>query len=284
MLTSIRALLQRARQEHFAVPLFNVFDLQGAEGMFEAAEAANAPVIVGIYSQLLARPNAHAFAAYMRQRAQDAAIPAAVMLDHGASFEQCMLAIKYGFTDVMYDGSRLSLEENIANTQAVVRAAHAVEVAVEAELGHVGSASDAHYRDDAVQRKGFTDPAMAERFVAETGVDFLAVAIGNAHGQYNGEPFIDQALLMDIQRRVPIPLSLHGGSGITEDQFRAAIGSGIAKINIATDIYVATARRIEQISADPKVTYFDLIPLVAQTFNERCAYFFDLFGAAGKAV
>ena len=282
-LSSIQPLLLCAYHEHYAVPLFDLFDIQGAEGMFAAAEELHAPVIVGIYSAALKQSNAHAFAAYLRQRALDATVPVALMLDHGASFEQCMQAITYGFTDVMYDGSKLPLEENIANTKIVVRAAHAVGVAVEAELGHVGSASAADYQATASQRIGFTDPVVAAQFVAETGADFLAVAIGNAHGLYNGDPFIDLPLLADIRRRVSIPLVLHGGSGISEGQFRAAIDNGIAKINVATELYVTTAKRIRQATQNPKATYFDLIPLVAETFKERCRYYLELFGAAGKA-
>jgi fructose-bisphosphate aldolase class II len=280
-LVSIANQLRKAHQEGYAVPLFNIFDIQGAEGMFAAVEEKRAPVIAGIYSALMEKSNAHAFAAYLRQRAADASVPVSVMLDHGASFELCIKAISYGFTDVMYDGSRLPLEENIANTQMVVRAAHAVGVGVEAELGHVGSGSD--YPEVAANRLGFTDPEMAEHFAAETGIDILAVAIGNAHGIYRGDPFIDMELLSAIRSRVSQPLALHGGSGISEEQFRAAISGGIAKINLATDLYVLTAKRLAAAFVEREITYFDMIPMVAETFHERCCYFLDLFGASGKA-
>lgn len=280
-LVSIADQLKKAQQEGYAIPLFDIFDIQGAEGMFAAVEEKRAPVIAGMYSALMEMPNAHAFAAYLRQRAADASVPVSLMLDHGAGFEQCIRAISYGFTDVMFDGSKLPLEENIAHTQMVVRAAHAVGVAVEAELGHVGSGSD--YPEVAANRTGFTNPEVAGRFVEETDVDFLAVAIGNAHGIYRGDPYMDMALLAEIRNQVVVPLVLHGGTGISEEQFRAAIAGGIAKINVATDLYVLTAKRLATAISEREITYFDMIPMVAQTFHERCCYYLDLFGAAGKA-
>jgi len=281
-LVSIADQLKKAQQEGYAIPLFDIFDIQGAEGMFAAVEEKRAPVIAGIYSALMEKPNAHAFAAYLRQRASDASVPVSLMLDHGASFEQCIQAISYGFSDVMFDGSRLPLADNIAHTQMVVRAAHAVGVAVEAELGHVGSGHE--YQEVAAKRIGFTDPETAWQFVDQTGVDFLAIAIGNAHGLYRGDPHIDIDLLADIRSRVSLPLVLHGGTGISEEQFRAAIAHGIAKVNVATDLYVLTAKRLSAALDEREITYFDMIPMVAQTFHERCCYYLYLFGASGKAI
>ena len=148
--------LARAQQEHYAIPLFDTFDMHSTDGMFLAIEEKRAPVIVAIYESAMDRPNARALAAYIRTRAEDATVPVSLMLDHGTSFEQCIKAISYGFTDVMYDGSKLPLEENIETTRWVVRAAHAVGVPVEAELGHVGRGSE--YQDFGALRKGFTDP------------------------------------------------------------------------------------------------------------------------------
>ena len=130
---------------------------------------------------------------------------------------------------------------------------------------------------------GFTDPAQVERFVAETGVDILAVAIGNAHGLYHGEPNLDIALLREIRSRVNVPLVLHGGTGIAPEQFRAAIAAGIAKINIATDLYVTTTRCVAGAVKDEKVSYFELGKMMTESFRQRCGYYLDLFGASGKA-
>jgi len=285
-LISIGPTLKRAQAEHFAVPLFDAFDSTSIDGIFAAAEEKHAPVIVALYTGILDHPNAHGLAEYIRIRANESPIPATLMLDHGGSFEHAVKALTWGFTDVMYDGSKLPFEENIANTQAVVRAAHAVGVYVEAELGHVGHGSE--YASFGRQRKGFTDPDVVANFVTETDVDSLAVAIGNAHGVYQGDPCLDIDLLKEIQQRVDIPLVLHGGSGISEEQFRAAIQAGIAKINIATDLYMTTARRlVERVNDDSGktdgVTYWALSTTAVESFQERCRYYLELFGAAGKA-
>jgi fructose-bisphosphate aldolase, class II len=283
---SIGPALKRAQVEHFAIPLFDAFDSISIDGIFAAAEEKHAPVIVALYTGVLDHPHTPALAEYIRVRAKASSIPATLMLDHGASLEHAMKAIAMGFSDVMYDGSKLPFEENITNTRAVVRAAHAAGIYAEAELGHVGMGSE--YASFGGQRKGFTDPALVEQFVAETGVDFLAVAIGNAHGVYQGEPNLDLDLLTDIRQRVDIPLVLHGGSGISEAQFRSAISAGIAKINIATDLYMTTARRLsERVRAgDEKaggLSYFELSATALESFRARCEYYLELFGAAGKA-
>lgn len=284
-LASIGPVLKRAQAEHFAVPLFDAFDSASIDGIFTATEEKRAPVIVAIYTGLLDQPNAHPLIEYVRARAEASPMPATLMLDHGGSFEHVMKALKWGFTDVMYDGSKLPFEENIATTCAVVRAAHSVGVPVEAELGHVGMGSD--YASFGAQRKGFTDPATVEQFVNETGVDYLAVAIGNAHGVYQGEPNLDIALLKDIRQCVDIPLVLHGGSGISEEQFRLSIATGIAKINIATDLYMTTAKRLyEQVRSDDwkldRGSYNVFSATAVESFRERCAYYLELFGSAGK--
>jgi fructose-bisphosphate aldolase class II len=279
-LVSIHHELLRAREGRYAVPLFDTFDMQSTEGMFAALEEQKAPAIIALYCRSLEQPNARAMAAYIRLRAEEATVPVSLMLDHGQSFEQCMRAIAYGFTDVMYDGSSLPLDENIANTRAVVRAAHAVGVHVEAELGHVGIGTE--YRTYGGQRKGFTDPAAVERFVAETSVDYLAVAFGTAHGLYEGEPDLDLELLREIRARVDIPLVMHGGTGLSTEQFRAAIAEGIAKINVATDLFVTAGRRLIAAAAAEDASYFGLGEVVTEAVRERCSHYIELFGAAGK--
>ena len=198
-LVSILRELERAQEGKYALPLFDTFDMHSTDAMFDVLEEKRASAMVALYAAVLDRPNVRAFAAYIRARAEDASVPVSLMLDHGRSFEDCIRAIHYGCTDVMYDGSKLSMEENIATTRAVVRAAHAVGVGVEAELGHVGRGSE--YEDHETRRKGFTDPDSVERFVAETGVDLLAIAIGTAHGLYAGDPHLDFDLLREISAR-----------------------------------------------------------------------------------
>ncbi len=279
-LVSVKQALLAAQAGGYALPLFDTFDMAATDGMFQAFEAKRAHACIGLYGGFFERPNARANVAYIRECAATAKVPVSLMLDHGASFEQCVLAISLGFTDVMFDGSRLPLEENIAQTRLVVRAAHAVGVAVEAELGHVGSGRE--YQSFGAKRLGFTDPAAVERFVAETGVDFLAVAIGTAHGVYQGEPQLDLDLLREIRRRVEIPLVMHGGSGLSDAQFRGAIEAGIAKVNVATELFMTSAQRITEAARARELSYFDISRIAATTFQERCGFYIDLFGAAGR--
>lgn len=280
-LISIKDTLKAAQAGGYALALFDTYDMPATDGMLRAFEDRRAPAFVGLYGGFFEQPNANAIVAYIREAAASAQVPVSLMLDHGSSFEQCIRAIGLGFTDVMYDGSKLPLEENIANTKAVVRAAHAVGVAVEAELGHVGSGRE--YQSFGARRLGFTDPATVERFVNETGVDFLAVAIGTAHGVYQGEPHLDLDLLRAIRARVAIPLVMHGGSGLTDDQFRSAIQAGINKINVATELFMTSAQRITAEARARDLSYFDIARLAADTFCQRCTHYIDLFGEAGKA-
>jgi fructose-bisphosphate aldolase class II len=280
-LKSILPELVKAKNERYAIPAYDTLDMNATEGMFLAFEEKNAPGVIAIYGGLLERPYAHALSAYVRERAKDFKVPISLMLDHGASFEQCIKAISYGFTDVMYDGSKLPLEENIKNTKDVVRAAHAVGVYVEAELGHVGSGSN--YLSFGALKKGFTDPDTVEIFVKETGVDFLAIAIGTAHGLYQGDPHIDLELLKEIRSRVEIPLVLHGGSGCTEEQFRSAIETGISKINIATDLFMTAGKKLIEVAKGENASYFSISSASVEAFHGRCMYYLDLFGTTGKA-
>ena len=279
-LVSIGGELEKAKKGCYAVPLFNVFETKGCEGVFEALERKRAPAIVALNSVAFDEPGSHAFAAFVRSMAERASVPVSLMLDHGTGFEQCIRAISLGFTDVMYDGSMLPLEENIANTRLVVRAAHAAGIGAEAELGHVGMGSD--YATFGAERKGFTDPAAVERFVTETGVDFLAVAIGNAHGVYQGEPHLDMGLLKEIRKRVDIPLVLHGGSGLSEEQFKTAIQAGISKVNIATDLLMRAADQVKKTLHSGKESYFDMITALKDGVREGCEYYLDVFGASLK--
>jgi len=280
-LVSILPELKKAQANGYAIPCFDTFEQMGTEGMCQAIEEKHAPCLVAIYGGGLERPNADAFVSVVRTLAKHASTPVSLILDHGASFEQAMKAIKFGFSDVMYDGSKLPIEENIATTKAIVRVAHAMGVNVEAEIGHVGVGSD--YQDFGGLGKGFSDPAEVERFVAETGVDFLAVAIGTAHGVYKGEPKIDLDLLDKIRQRVSLPLVLHGGSGLSEAQFRGAIAHGIAKINIFTDLGLTANAMMREAAAKPDASYFSITGAAREAFHVRCGYYLDLFGATGKA-
>jgi fructose-bisphosphate aldolase class II len=280
-LISIGNELRKAQSGRYAVPCFDTFEMMGTQGMLAALEEKRSPAIVALYAGAVDRPGASAFSALLRALAEEATVPISLMLDHGASYEQCIKALRLGFSDVMYDGSKLPLEENIATTCLVARAAHAVGACAEAELGHVGVGVE--YDVFGGQRKGFTDPAVVERFVAETGVDFLAVAIGTAHGVYKGEPQIDLDLLDEIRRRVEIPLVLHGGSGLSTEQFQAAVAHGIAKINIFTDLGITAGNRMIAAAKAEKASYFSIAEAARQAFHERVGYYLDTFGSSGRA-
>jgi fructose-bisphosphate aldolase class II len=280
-LASIAHELRRAQAGCYAVPLFDVVDTHSTEGVLRALEDRCAPGIIGLYSGLLDQPYGHALAAYVRARAEGASVPVSLMLDHGQSVEHCTRAIACGCTDVMYDGSKLPFEENVAATATVVRAAHAQGLAVEAELGHVGAGSE--YRSFGAQRLGFTDPDTVSRFVTKTGVDFLAVAIGTAHGVYDGEPALDLDLLRRIRDRTDVPLALHGGSGCTEEQYRGAIAAGIAKVNIATDLFAAAAAGVTTAAREGVPSYFVLTRAAVEAVEDRAGHYLDVFGASGRA-
>jgi fructose-bisphosphate aldolase class II len=279
-LVSILSELKKAQQGQYAIPCFDTFEMMGTQGIFAALEEKRAPGIVGLYSGLLDRPNARAAVAMVRTMAEDTTVPVSLILDHGKDFEHCMQALHYGFSDVMYDGSKLPLEENIANTRAIVRAAHAMGAAVEAELGHVGIGRE--YQSFGAQGKGFTEPQAVEQFVAETGVDFLAVAVGTAHGLYEGEPQLALDLLEEIRERAEIPLVLHGGSGLSDEQFRSAIGRGISKINIFTNLTVAARQGMVEAAQQEDASFFAIIRAIPPAFQRECERLLDVFGASGK--
>jgi fructose-bisphosphate aldolase class II len=273
--------LKKAQAEQYAVPLFLTFEMMGFEGTLAALEENRAPGIIGIYQIMMRRPNIRAFLQYIRARAEDSPVPLSIIIDHGTSLEQCMQILDYGSTDVMFDGGKLPLEENIAITRSVVRDAHAMGAGVEAELGFVGHGSD--YADLDLVRQGFTKPEEAVRFIDETGADALAIAFGSAHAQYKGEPQLALDLLADIRARVDVPLVLHGGSGLSDEQFRAAIEGGISKINIFTDLGLTAGREMVSEAQAEEASYFSLIAAAKNAFRERCKHYIDVFGASGKA-
>ncbi len=280
-ITPIKTELAKALQERYAIPLFDVFEMQGMEGVMDALAEKRAPTIIGIYSPYAALPNCRSLAAYVRCRANDTDVPISLMLDHGSSVEQCLEVLAYGFTDVMYDGSSLPLEENIANTRRVVAAAHAAGAGVEAELGHVGMGDQ--YDLLGGQRIGFTDPENVAHFVEATGVDFLAIAFGNAHGLYKGEPHLDLDLVAEIRRRVDVPLVMHGGTGLSDEQFRSAIAAGINKINFATSIMNSAADNMRMAAAKPEASMFDIHAGIRAAYSHWCGHLYETFGTARRA-
>jgi ketose-bisphosphate aldolase len=218
--------MREGRRRGYAVPAYNTFNYETTKMVFEAAEKAGTPVIVMYYNDGYMPMDA--FAEMVKRLGARSSVPFSLHLDHSADFETCVRAIRSGFTSIMIDASKRPFDENVRETRRVVEAARAVGIDVEGELGVVG-------REEKVDRNRFTRPADARRFAEETGVDSLAVAIGNSHGVYIEEPRLDTELLRDIAAVVEPPLVLHGTSLIPVDQLKEAVRRGITKTNIATE-------------------------------------------------
>lgn len=225
-------LLKTALANGTAVGAFNIENMEMAQAVIDAANEANTPVILQTTSSTLKYASPKVFAGMVAALAQASAVPVAMHLDHGNSYDLTMECIQAGYTSVMFDGSLLSFEENIRMTKKVVDAAG--DIPVEAELGSVGGKEDDHEAENA-----YTDPEEAAEFVARTGVGSLAIAIGTAHGIYSGTPKLDIERLKAIHKRVAVPLVLHGASGLSDETVRTCIKEGICKVNIATELRIA---------------------------------------------
>ncbi|MDI6783996.1 MAG: class II fructose-bisphosphate aldolase family protein, partial [bacterium] len=218
----------------------------------------------------------------IRYSAMQTTVPVAIHLDHGLKFETVVRALRCGFTSVMFDGSLLPFEENVKQTQEIVKMAHSVGVTVEAELGHVGGAEGGPGGEEAA-KEWYTNPADAQQFVERTKVDALAIAIGNAHGLYKQLPKLDFDRLTEIRRRVTVPLVLHGGSGIPAEDFKKSIQLGICKINFYTEMSRAAVDKTKQmIQANPNIISFpDILLAVKSTVQEVVEENLDIYGSSG---
>ena len=234
MLVSTKEMLQRARREGYAVPAPNFFDLRSASAYLEVAEALNKPLILAFAQAHMDQFDLEDAAMIGCYLAKKASVPVALHLDHGTDETIIKQAIDLGFTSVMIDASQEKIEENIMKTKAIVAFARPREVAVEAELGHVGAGDN--YEDHEHSDSIYTKASEVEKFIEMTDVDSLAISIGTAHGIYKGKPKISFNTLHDIFSKTAIPLVLHGGSSSGEENLHRCATEGIAKINIFTDI------------------------------------------------
>lgn len=254
-LVKMKTLLEQAARENRGCGAFSVGNMEMVKGAVRAAEELNTPIILQIAEVRLKHSPLHLMGPMMVQAAKEAKVDVAVHLDHGLTFETVEKALELGFTSVMLDASTLPFEENIAKTQRVVELAARYGATVEAELGLVGGSEDGS-SDHGVR---CTDPADAEVFAERTGIDALAVAIGNAHGNYPVAPKLAFDVLEKIHQRVKIPLVLHGGSGIEDVDFQHAIALGVKKVNIATASFNRlTQKALEYLTAPGMHNYFDL--------------------------
>ncbi|QEK11503.1 class II fructose-1,6-bisphosphate aldolase [Crassaminicella thermophila] len=283
MLVSGRQILNHAHENGYAVGAFNVNNMEQVQAIIEAAEETKSPVIIQASQGGLKYAGVEYIAAMAKVAAEKASVPVAIHLDHGTDFKQIMACLRNGFTSVMIDGSHYELEENIRKTKQIVEMAHAVGVSVEAELGKIGGVED----DISVDEKDatYTDPDEAERFVKETGVDYLAIAVGTAHGPYKGEPKLDFDRIKVIKERLNMPLVLHGSSGVPEESIKKAVSLGINKINIDTDIRMAFHKAVKAFVADNPDVYDPrkIVGPARIAMKEVIAEKMKMFGAAGKA-
>ncbi|MTI80626.1 MAG: class II fructose-1,6-bisphosphate aldolase [Firmicutes bacterium] len=282
-LVTVTELLQKAEQGKYAVGAFNCNNMEIVQAIIAAAEAENAPVIIQASQGAIKYAGLDWITGMAKLAAEKSSVPIALHLDHGTSFEQCMQCIRSGFSSVMFDGSKLTLDENIAETNRVLAVARPVGVSVEAELGKIGGTED----DITVDERDamLTEPKEAKEFVDRTNVDALAVAIGTAHGQYKGEPKLDFERLEKIKAIVNVPIVLHGSSGVPDEAIKKAISLGVSKVNIDTNIREAFTNAMRKVinedakQIDPRKVLGPAREAATEVIREKIR----IFGANGKA-
>ncbi|WP_312457579.1 ketose 1,6-bisphosphate aldolase [Pseudescherichia sp.] len=276
--------LKHARVHQYALGAFNVLDTHFLRALFAAAKQQRSPFIINIAEVHFKYLSLDTLVEAVKYEAARHDIPVVLNLDHGLHFEAVVQALRLGFTSVMFDGSTLDYEENVRQTREVVKMCHAVGVSVEGELGAVGGDEGGAlygHADEAF----FTDPAKARDFVDRTGIDALAVAIGNSHGKYKGEPKLDFARLEAIRQQTGLPLVLHGGSGISDADFRRAISLGIHKINFYTGMSQAALAAVDKsMTARDQIydEFAELMLSIEQAITDIVAEQMRIFGSEGK--
>lgn len=278
-LVTLKTILKDSIAEKYAVGAFNTANHSTAEAILTAGEEANLPLIVSIAETHFRYLKLPEFVNYLKGRIKGLKVPVALHLDHGMSFETVQRALDLGFSSVMIDGSTLPLAENIELTSKVARLASRYGASVEAELGHVRGGEGDLRGGTSADPTAYTDPKQAVRFVAETGVDALAIAIGTVHGPYRGEPNLDFELLRKIRQLVSIPLVLHGGSGLSDEDFRKAVSLGINKVNFFTAFSLAAAEEIKRVVSEKMpVGYQDLTLAAEEKIKEMVLRQLEVFG------
>ena len=278
MLVNLNEVLKKAQKEKYAVGLFNTTDTDMLQAVIEAAEESNSPVILGTAEVLLPYGELKLIAPSVIAAAKRASVPVVVHYDHGLTFERCLEALQLGFSSVMFDGSAKAYGQNIEETKEIVKIAHAFGASVEGEIGHVGEAAQG---DESLENM-YTTVAEAKEYLENTGVDALAVAIGSAHGVYKKKPKLNIERLKEIADAVSVPLVLHGGSGVSDDDFKNTIREGIAKVNIFTDLCLAGERAMKD-GAEKKLGYLETRNLKVEYIKEAVKHKMSLFGSVNKA-
>lgn len=278
-LVTLKDILKDAKDKKYGVGMFNTINLEMVRSIIGSAEQEKSPVIISLAEVHIPYGSLEILAPIMVKAAKEARVPVAVHFDHGMTFDLIIKAMHLGFTSVMFDGSLLSYDENVSKTSDIVRLARIFGSSVEAELGHVGGAEGGG--DDGHEAM-YTNVEQAADFVNKTGVDALAVAIGTAHGEYKSKPKLDLERLEDISSRVEVPLVLHGGSGLSDEEFKNCIKKGISKINIFTDMSLAAVSRIKSEVAQ-KISYPELINATVEGIKDEVVKKIRLFGSCNMA-
>ena len=276
-LYTMKELLKDSQEKKYGIGFFNAVNMEMLRAYISAAEEMNSPIIVGTAESLLTYADFDWIAPLMIEKAREAKVPVAVHLDHTYHFETLMKALRAGFGSIMYDGTRGDHQSNVETSRKIAEIAHPMGVGVECELGSVGGLSDETGHEDEMV---YTKPEDALEFVEQTGIDFLAVSIGTCHGVYKATPKLDIPRLEKIRATVDVPLVLHGGSGLSDDDFRNTIRGGISKVNVYTDVLLAGRQAL--IDNSDK-NYTDMCKCAEQAMKEATVTKLKLFGCAGRA-
>jgi ketose-bisphosphate aldolase len=277
MLANMKYLLTEAQKGHYAVPHFNVWNVEMLQGVMDAVEEAKSPVIISFGSGFLGNTEFDHYSKMMVSMAKASAMPVAIHWDHGRNMDVVTHAWECGMNALMIDNSSQEFETNIKLTKEVVDKFHPMGIPIEAELGHVGAET---IYEEALANYGYTDPSQAAEFVERTGIDFLAIAIGNQHGVYSSEPQINLEILEKVRATVAIPLVLHGASGISDEDVKKCIDRGITKINIHTELCQAAMIAVVANQNEP---FLKLQQEVRKAVAKRAMEKIKLFGSYGKA-
>lgn len=285
MLVTLREALSDAEKNNYGIGMFGAYNMETIRAVVEAGEETRSPVILGFAEGHIPLNKIEIEDIWypMVHYAKRASVPVVVHLDHGFTYDNVIKAIHRNFTSVMFDGSSESFEENVRMSAEIARVAHALGCSVEAEIGHVGGHEQMYAEDE--EAALYTKPEDARKFVEMTDVDALAVAIGTVHGPYRKQPKLDLARLEEINRLVEVPLVLHGGSGLSTEDFRATIDRGVRKINIFTDLSVAGYRGAATVAQEPedKRNILTLTEAVVASYKEEVKKYAEIFRSSGKA-
>ena len=274
MLVNLKEVLDMAESGGYAIPAFNVYNMETVMGIIRAAEEAKSPVIIQSYSRLFTNEEGYFVSPIVLAAAKQASVPVCFHLDHGAGVPEVVKALRYGASGIMIDNSNLEFEQNISETAKVVEMCAAVGVPVEGELGHIGSVNDAEMQE-------FTKVDEATEFVSKTGVTALAILVGTAHGRYKKAPELDIQRIRDIHAKTDAHLVLHGGSGVPDDQLINAVKAGIRKINFGTDVCYSFLDKVFETSRD--LVAIDLFMKdVIESVKEFALTKIDLLGSRNR--